>query len=83
METQNLKINVSNCKENQYKLKFHKNLFYCEDPVCSNDCPINEGKASCQKISNDKKNSISNNLCICLPGWIGEHCRNKNFINMK
>ncbi|KAL6625859.1 hypothetical protein U3516DRAFT_794237 [Neocallimastix sp. 'constans'] len=65
------KMNITDCDESQFK-KFDKNnkYFYCENPKCSDECPVALEKAICVK---GNKNTINSNSCTCLPGWIGEN----------
>ena len=75
------KMNITDCDESQFK-KFDKNnkYFYCENPKCSDECPVALEKAICVK---GNKNTINSNSCTCLPGWIGENCQNMDFEKIK
>lgn len=78
-------MNIENCYENQYKLKYKENFYYCEDPICDDECPIKKEKAYCKKKNNnnDDINIIGNNLCECYPGYDGKFCENKVYIEIK
>lgn len=75
---------IKECDLNQIKL-YDKNFFYCENPICSSECPVQYGHAECIKSENRSINSISLNKCVCVPGWLdsetGEKCVEKDYID--
>jgi len=69
----NLNITIKECNDNQ--IKFYNNkYFYCENPICDENCPVNSNHAECIKSINQSINNITLNECRCLPGWLGEKC---------
>ncbi len=82
------KINVNDCDENQIKLYSKDTYFYCENPLCNDDCPVSNGTAICKKNKNiDTNNKIindkNNNICECVPGWVGDKCEKKDYADIK
>jgi len=57
--------------------------FYCENPICNDDCPISFGTAICIKKENAQTNNKNNNKCECVPGWTGDKCEKKDYANTK
>ena len=88
-----LNITIRNCTENQIKMsrsyKYNKDTiksyFYCENAVCPDECPINDvnDKAKCIIGYNNTDNIKELNICKCNPGWEGEYCNNKVFVDFK
>jgi len=80
----NIRTIIKECDQNQIKF-YDKSFFYCENPVCSSECPIENGHAECVKGENGSINSISLNECKCVPGWLdsetGERCVVKDYID--
>ena len=80
-------INVENCKENQVRLFDEKQVPYCENPKCYNDCPVGV-RAECiahnsTLIGNTLINNEQNNECRCLPGFTGNKCSEKEYIDFR
>ncbi|ORX47930.1 hypothetical protein BCR36DRAFT_405245 [Piromyces finnis] len=78
----NLKIIINDCKEEQIKM-YKGKYYYCENPQCSNTCPISEKMAICVKNSTENTNNIYSNNCVCVPGYKGDYCQFKEFVNLK
>jgi len=57
-------------------------LQYCEDPICKSDCPVGVS-AKCIPFYKKEKNDINLNACECLPGWDGNYCENKVYIDYR
>jgi len=75
-------FSIQNCSDEQIKLYDKNYYYYCEDPLCNNDCPISNKRAKCIKGSNSTINSININKCICEKGWKGEKCLIKDYIKI-
>ncbi len=72
-------FNISNCDENQIKLFSKDKYFYCENPICNDDCPISNGTAICLKKKDAQFNSKNDNKCECAQGWTGDKCEMKDY----
>jgi len=55
---------------------------YCEEPICNKDCPVGIS-AKCISYYSEGKNDINLNKCQCLPGWKGDNCKSKIYINYR
>jgi len=77
------KIIINDCNEEQIKMFIKGNYYYCENPICSDDCPISNGAAICVKNSTKNINDININSCICNKGWKGDKCQLMDFTNFK
>ncbi|OUM62719.1 hypothetical protein PIROE2DRAFT_10928 [Piromyces sp. E2] len=53
---------------------------YCENPICKESCPI-KTNAFCMPSNYSNINDKNLNICTCLPGWNGDYCNQKVFIN--
>ncbi|ORX76880.1 hypothetical protein BCR32DRAFT_270994 [Anaeromyces robustus] len=76
----NVSVTIDDCKKKQIKL-YNKNYYYCEEPICKDDCPLGE-KATCIKNNNYTVNNKHYNICKCNKGWTGEQCQEKVYINL-
>ncbi|OUM66937.1 hypothetical protein PIROE2DRAFT_5797 [Piromyces sp. E2] len=77
-----IEITIKNCNPNQIKMKDKNNIQYCVEPICKKSCPI-DISAKCIANSTELVNDINKNKCECFPGWYGENCTEKIFINFK
>lgn len=75
-----IKINVKECGEYQIKMYNSNGILYCQNPICSPNCPVNTS-AICIPAHKEFTNNINENKCICLDGWQGLYCNEKIFIN--
>lgn len=75
-----MKVTVNNCLDNQIKLYDQYGFYYCESPICNDDCPILNKTATCVKGNNTYINKKSLNKCVCENGWIGKNCETRDFI---
>lgn len=85
VKVKDIDINVNRCDENQIKIYKNKSkdIYLCENPICKEDCPINES-ATCKKFTTeDSTNDINKNVCVCNPGWNGTNCMEKIFIDYR
>ncbi|ORX80662.1 hypothetical protein BCR32DRAFT_268747 [Anaeromyces robustus] len=73
------KINIKDCDSSFYKLTTKNNLFYCSEPICSNECKLMENYV-CIK-GNESINSDKYNTCKCKPGWKGDMCSEKDYFD--
>ncbi|OUM66750.1 hypothetical protein PIROE2DRAFT_5962 [Piromyces sp. E2] len=78
LNTTYMNVIIKECDNKQIKI-IKNNYFYCEDPICSEDCPLNEEHAECIKNSTEYKNNKLLNKCVCIPGWKGINCQNKDY----
>jgi len=79
----NTKIEVSECRKDQIVMFYYKNIIYCETPLCKLDCPVAKS-ATCQPGKNIiGVNDRVLNKCKCLPGWKGDNCLEKIYINYR
>jgi len=76
-EKDQLKVNITNCNNNEIIMHLNNNFYYCENPICDNSCPIMNGTAICKKGILENINTFSTNRCECLPGWDGDKCETK------
>jgi len=77
----NQKIIVHDCDDNQIKMYNKKGILYCENPNCGETCPVKEERAICKPNDINKINDIKNTKCECSPGWEGDKCEKRIFIN--
>ncbi|ORX53799.1 hypothetical protein BCR36DRAFT_396482 [Piromyces finnis] len=75
-----IEINIKECSKYQIKMIDKNNIQYCEEPKCKENCPV-DISAICIPYSNELVNDISKNRCVCLPGWKGENCTDKDFVS--
>ncbi|ORX43920.1 hypothetical protein BCR36DRAFT_399767 [Piromyces finnis] len=75
-----IEIVVNDCWDNQIKMYDSKDILYCVDPICRDDCPV-PNAAVCIAGYNEKINNIESNICQCLPGLKGDHCNIKIFVD--
>jgi len=57
-------------------------ILYCEKPKCHSLCPV-DISANCVSAFSELKNDINKNFCECLPGWEGDYCKTKKFLNLE
>jgi len=74
---------INDCDDTQIKMYNIDSYFYCENPVCSDDCPVANGTAICVKNGNAQINNKNNNECKCVQGWIGDKCETKDYANIE
>jgi len=82
-DVNNIKIVVNECNENQIKLYKKNKISYCESPICRESCPIMESRAICKPSKDSRINDYRKNICECSPGWEGDMCDEKVFVNYK
>ncbi|ORX67008.1 hypothetical protein BCR32DRAFT_272602, partial [Anaeromyces robustus] len=70
---------INDCDVKQIKMLDKHELYYCESPVCNDDCPIANGTAECLKGDQLNINSVNLNKCVCVPGWKGYLCQTKDY----
>ena len=75
-------INVKTCDTNQIKMYDKNHILYCENPICKNDCPV-DSSAICKAFQDEGINDIKKNICECSPGWKGDKCDSKIFIDFR
>jgi len=76
-----IEISVSDCETNQIKMYNNNGIIYCVNPICKN-CPVGES-ATCIQYYTELINDIEKNICQCLPGYEGNNCKDKKFINFR
>eukprot|EP00833_Pecoramyces_ruminatium_P000369 jgi/Orpsp1_1/1174401/evm.model.c7180000049960.1 len=76
-------ITIENCGDKQIKIMDKSKFYYCENPICDDSCPVLNGTSECLKSEKENINSVSLNKCQCLPGWNGNRCENRDFIEYK
>ncbi|OUM61998.1 hypothetical protein PIROE2DRAFT_62167 [Piromyces sp. E2] len=77
-------ISINECNENQIKMINRRGIQYCENAKCKDNCPI-KTSANCVPPKNISLNinDINLNKCECLPGWKGDNCSIKIYIDYK
>lgn len=76
-----MKIEVHDCNEEQIKIEDRNKIPRCEDPICDDKCPV--GKSAKCEFSSNSENNKKKNKCICLPGYKGDYCGTKDFIDYR
>ncbi|OUM70298.1 hypothetical protein PIROE2DRAFT_56958 [Piromyces sp. E2] len=76
----NINITINDCNSNQIKMKDKKGIQYCENPLCHESCPVGV-TAKCLSLHKENINNINENVCECLPGWKGNNCDHKKFVD--
>ncbi|OUM66752.1 hypothetical protein PIROE2DRAFT_5964 [Piromyces sp. E2] len=72
IDNNNIIVDIDDCSDHQIKM-YDKNKFYsCENPLCSNDCPIANKTAECVKGEGNYYNKMLLNKCQCVSGWTGD-----------
>ncbi|ORX44484.1 hypothetical protein BCR36DRAFT_359576 [Piromyces finnis] len=79
IENKNYKFIINDCNDEQIKMNIRENYYYCENPICNDDCPILNKTAICIKSNITNLNNKNYNECQCLPGWKGNKCNLKDF----
>jgi len=70
------------CKD-QIKMFDKNGIPYCENPKCNDRCPVGVS-AECKKSNNTiNVNDKNKNKCSCLPGFYGEYCEDKKYIDFR
>lgn len=77
-----IELKIKNCNENQIVMKDKYDIQYCEKPKCHESCPVNS-TATCLAYNSKSVNNKSLNICKCLPGWTGENCDIKIYIDFR
>ncbi|OUM59259.1 hypothetical protein PIROE2DRAFT_63897 [Piromyces sp. E2] len=75
-------IEIKECNENQIKMIDKSGIQYCVNPTCKESCLINES-AICKPYYKENINDINLNICECLPGWKGNNCEEKIYIDYR
>ncbi|ORX79567.1 hypothetical protein BCR32DRAFT_269398 [Anaeromyces robustus] len=78
-----INVVVKNCDEEQIKMVNSKYFYYCENPICDDNCPVENKTAICVKGENNLKNNINLNYCECVKGWKEEGCKEKEYIEKR
>ncbi|OUM70113.1 hypothetical protein PIROE2DRAFT_1794, partial [Piromyces sp. E2] len=73
-------INVKSCDSDIIKMYDKNNILYCENPKCKDQCPV-DSSAVCKAYQEEGINDINKNICECLPGWEGDNCERKIYID--
>jgi len=76
-------VHINDCDESQIKMYYKNIYFYCENPICNDDCPISNGTAICIKKHSVLINNKNINICECVPGWTGDKCEKKDYAYTK
>jgi len=86
---QNIKFNVDKmnvfieeCESNQIIMYDKHGYYHCENPICKS---CSDTTAVCLKSDSNIENINDPNLnkCICMDGWIGDLCENRDFVQLK
>ncbi|OUM67071.1 hypothetical protein PIROE2DRAFT_5559, partial [Piromyces sp. E2] len=72
-----LKLIINNCDSNQFKMYIKGKYYYCENPLCGDNCPASS--AMCIKNENKNTNDKNLNICECIKGWKGDECQLKDY----
>ena len=83
IDNEKFNVNINDCDDSQIKMYYKDSFFYCENPICKDDCPISNGTAICIKNEDVQINKKDINKCQCVPGWIGHKCEMKDYANIK
>eukprot|EP00833_Pecoramyces_ruminatium_P001614 jgi/Orpsp1_1/1175646/evm.model.c7180000054692.1 len=81
-EQNNIELEVKSCKKHQITKKDINNFIYCESPICSPLCPVDD-HAECYSFENNTYgiNNEKLNICKCNNGWTGEYCDERIFVS--
>ena len=77
-----IEITIKECTENQIIMFNNRNIQYCEEPICNNECQVGVS-AECIPFYKEEKNDINLNICKCLSGWNGKNCKDKVYIDYR
>jgi len=80
---ENITFDIKDCDPEQIKIFDKENFYYCENPICDDNCPITNGRAVCVKNNDIHINNIKYNKCECLDGFIGEQCQLQDYAPLK
>lgn len=75
-------VYTEDCDDDQIKMNLN-NYYFCENPICNNECPISKGRAICIKSNIPNFNNVNLNECKCLSGWKGKKCDSKDIVIIK
>jgi len=79
IDNEEFDIKINECDKNQIKMYYKDIYYYCENPICFDECPISNGTAVCIKKEGVQINSKHINECKCVSGWIGDKCETKDY----
>jgi len=75
-------IKIDDCSKDQIRMFDRNNNLYCENPICIDSCPVGSS-ASCEPYYKEKINDKTKNICTCYPGWKGDDCEEKIFVDYR
>lgn len=76
-------ITLKDCDKEHIKIYDKNQYYYCEQPICNDDCPVSNGTAICVKGNNENINVSKFNQCVCVNGWIGNKCQTKDYVVLR
>ena len=79
IDNEEFDIEINECDKSQIKMYYKDIYYYCENPICFDDCPVSNGTAVCIKKEGVQINSKYINECKCVSGWIGDKCETKDY----
>jgi len=78
-----IEIKINDCNKNQIKRIDKNNNPYCDTPICKSTCLVGI-TAKCLPISPLlDENDRMKNICECHPGWKGDDCDQKEFVDFR
>jgi len=77
-----IEITIKECTNKQILMINNRGIQYCEEPICNEECNVGIA-ADCIPYYKKDINDINLNICECLPGYDGNNCKNKVFIDYR
>ncbi|KAG4094011.1 hypothetical protein H8356DRAFT_947657 [Neocallimastix lanati (nom. inval.)] len=77
----NIEITVNECNNNQITMYYKKSIISCINPICNSRCK--KEASICKPYYKENINDINKNICLCLKGWKGTFCEEKEIMKFE
>ena len=78
-----IEVQINDCSKDQIRMMDNNKYVYCETPICKNNCPVGT-TAKCKPPSLEShENDKMKNICDCIPGWKGDNCNERKYVDFR